>query len=413
MPSLYIFSNGDWHEITGSGGGGVGSFQMYRGYKEINTNKREVEVTVEEYDPINDYLLVFQNSALIAEEMDYLVEDKKIVRAAAKNDWISGTHFDFIVLKGVFGAAKLNAHNGSTQINFPQNQVQIPILDFNKTTDIMNVYRNSAYMKPGRDYEVSSNSRLIIRPNGEEWPAETVFDFSVIKQVKTEGVEGGWGIGGGSVQKIVERKVWSDINHAETTSIPLDDFDQDRDLLMLYQNSVFLAPELDYVINSDNTITRIWDTSLPESSIGWDEDTILDFVIFRNVAEIKQYLNTGEVQKIIERVEDIPEGATEVDIPVPYNSLMDHLLLFQSSVLAVEDKDYGIQDNKVVKLNGDWGDDTVLDFIILRNIGGIKANRFLFKDDEDPEQFYYMGVSNGALYIQPASTTHHLNSDEF
>lgn len=60
------------------------------------------------------------------------------------------------------------------------NKVAIGIVDFNKNTDLLLVYKNTVYLEENMMYTISSDSSYINNPNGN-WDANSLFNFIVIK----------------------------------------------------------------------------------------------------------------------------------------------------------------------------------------------------------------------------------------
>lgn len=80
--------------------------------------------------------------------------------------------------------------------------------------------------------------------------------------------------------------------NSKLVSIDIDEFDRERDLLMVYKNSVYLENNIDYTIDSDNS--RIISTK----SENWIQGTVFNFVALLNVPELNEYIING--QKISE-----------------------------------------------------------------------------------------------------------------
>lgn len=80
--------------------------------------------------------------------------------------------------------------------------------------------------------------------------------------------------------------------NSKLVSIDIDEFDRERDLLMVYKNNVYLENNIDYTIDSDNS--RIISTK----SENWIRGTVFNFVALLNVPELNEYIING--QKISE-----------------------------------------------------------------------------------------------------------------
>lgn len=62
-------------------------------------------------------------------------------------------------------------------------EVSIGISDYNKTTDLLLVYKNSVYIENSIDYNISSDSLKITSISPEVWMSGTQFNFICLKNV--------------------------------------------------------------------------------------------------------------------------------------------------------------------------------------------------------------------------------------
>ena len=186
MPTLNIFDGTAWSQMGGSIDAmkDVYGVEMVHWRTQIGVAGNHVEIEVEGYQSESDHLIVFQNSVLIVKDQDYDmdIEGRGIVNP--DGNWDQNTQFDFFIFKGVVGSANVKAYYSDYEIiDAPTDTVPIGIPEYNFTSDILQVYKNSTYMHLGRDYKITTDSKEIVSETGD-WPIDTLFDFVVNKQVR-------------------------------------------------------------------------------------------------------------------------------------------------------------------------------------------------------------------------------------
>lgn len=192
MPTLHIFNGDEWSEIVGSGGGGVDSgyqaLVMHRSFNVLFGEHAAVNVGIAEYDPLSDYLLVFENKILITEHVEFTLNTG--TRAITKIDgmWPGQTRFDFIVFKSITGAATVKMYFNDVTLGTAANEFLINIPEYVPANDLLQVYKNSTYMHPERDYSLSANGLRVVKPSGT-WPIGTIFDMVVTKHLRLSPAE--------------------------------------------------------------------------------------------------------------------------------------------------------------------------------------------------------------------------------
>ena len=77
-------------------------------------------------------------------------------------------------------------------------------------------------------------------------------------------------------------------SNSKIASIDIDEFDKERDLLMVYKNSVYLENNIDYTIDSDSSRIISTDTE------NWKQGTVFNFVAILNVPELGEYIINGQ-----------------------------------------------------------------------------------------------------------------------
>ena len=376
----------EWHPILG-GGGSTG--QIYIGFdrrhREIITNKREVMINIPYFEESDYSLLAFQNSAYINEGEDYTTDRVKIYRVGGKPDWIRTTQFEFVPSRHIAHGRKNIGATEKREIN-----VTIPSFTFDQNTHAILVFQNSVLLSEDIDYDIIDN-KVVRKDHLGDWSQDTYFDFVVFEK-----------------DDVKRNKKIIGPASASNVDLELEGFNAGDHTLLVFRNSVLQTPGINYTIENGN---QIFVSGLDE----WEPDTVLEFIAFD-----KMGINisgeggsgggtlpgSGIVQKFTRRVDDIAEGITEVKIPIPVTTGLDHLFLIQNSTVILEDKDYEITEDSegkyVRKMSGGWGEDTVLDFIVLRNIGGIHTDRFIVEDENDGKH-YRIGVEDGILFTEEVS----------
>lgn len=81
------------------------------------------------------------------------------------------------------GTSSLRFLKSNTTLSTNSNEVSIGISEYNKTRDLLLVYKNSVYIENGIDYTVSSDSLKIVATNSETWSSGSTFNFICLANV--------------------------------------------------------------------------------------------------------------------------------------------------------------------------------------------------------------------------------------
>ena len=81
------------------------------------------------------------------------------------------------------GTSSLRFLKSNTTLSINSNEVSIGISEYNKTRDLLLVYKNSVYIENGIDYTVSSDSLKIVATNSETWSSGSTFNFICLANV--------------------------------------------------------------------------------------------------------------------------------------------------------------------------------------------------------------------------------------
>ena len=187
---------GVW-EVVGTGvvgSGGSGKLNTIKSRVVLNQeSKNEILIGINGFNKATDMLMVFNNSRLMVEGIDYNINDdstKIVAIGEAWNEELSSDYvFDFIVFKmfeeleegEVSSGNKITMLKNNVVVDSKVNEVEIGIEGFNKEYDALSVYKNSVYMMEGIDYEINTDSNKIIL--NEVCAVGSIFAFEVIKTV--------------------------------------------------------------------------------------------------------------------------------------------------------------------------------------------------------------------------------------
>lgn len=187
---------GVW-EVVGAGAkssGGSGKLNTIKSRVVLNQeSKNEILIGINGFNKATDMLMVFNNSRLMVEGIDYNINDdstKIVAIGEAWNEELSSDYaFDFIVFKmfeeleegEVSSGNRITMLKNNVVVDSEVNEVEIGIEGFNKEYDALSVYKNSVYMMEGIDYEINVDSNKIIL--NEVCAVGSIFAFEVIKTV--------------------------------------------------------------------------------------------------------------------------------------------------------------------------------------------------------------------------------------
>lgn len=147
----------------------------------------------------SDKLLVHYNSTHLFEGVDFeIVEEGTKIRKLGGGSWNESnepnTLFAFELLKTVKSIdgdkicidTKIIELKNNINITSPVSEVAIGIEGFNKSSDVLTVYKNSNYMIEGIDYNIDVSSKKIVSLKGnwnQSSESECRFTFVVLKEV--------------------------------------------------------------------------------------------------------------------------------------------------------------------------------------------------------------------------------------
>ena len=110
-------------------------------------------------------------------------------------------------------------------------------------------------------------------------------------------------------------------------------YNQNKDTLLVFQNSVFISKDEEYTI-SGTTITK--------TDGNWEIDDIIDFVVFKTVEENPDLLYTGS---ITEKYTAVANEVTNIPFTISYSSVTDKMKVYHKGVLLEEDVNYSLNIN--------------------------------------------------------------------
>ena len=395
----------------------------------------EIPIGIDGFDKNNNLLLVFKNTLHLAEGIDYSISDDstKIININSDWEWKEGDNFVFIILRvvpnidmptgsinggaiadgsitvdklgedvqeairnaaasgGSGSSSKLVKLENNVVLENDSNEVEICISNFNKDNDTILVFKNALHLIEDIDFSINDDSSKIINvdPNIWEWDAGDEFSFTVFKNVSE--------VDGDLIEVQVEyinaslvkyENVVTVDNAVSEVEIGIEEFDKEKDTMMVFKNSTHMTEGVDYSISDDSS-------KIIPIGENWNLDNLegfeFSFIVFKNVADsaienslagtvIKDGTITvdklGEdVQEAIENaaanggsgkmtcvqnVVTIDSAASEVEIGISgYDKNSDTLMVFKNSVHIAENVEYTISDDssKIVKMDGNWNED--------------------------------------------------------
>lgn len=143
------------------------------------------------------------------------------------------------------------------------------------------------------------------------------------------------GISGGGLALAEFRNT---VTIAETTSVVshgISQYDKNKDVLFVYQNSTFIQNNSDYNISEDGT-------QIVKIDGEWEQGTIFNFIVLYSVPA-NNFLSTKRYTNIVYPV----SGSTNIEIGIPeYNHELDAIDVVQSgNVPLIEGLNYTINEN--------------------------------------------------------------------
>lgn len=191
---------GKW-EVIGSGAGG-GKLVSVNASKLVDTAVNQISIAeLGLAVSSKDKLIVHFNSMFLMEGVDYQIStDGSTITKLGEGNWnesnIAGCLFTFEVLKNVENVdteeikldSKLICEKNNVTVASAVSEVNIGINGFDKSKDLLTVYKNATYLIEGVDYDISADSSKIVSLNGvwnENVESDYIFTFVVFKEVVT------------------------------------------------------------------------------------------------------------------------------------------------------------------------------------------------------------------------------------
>ena len=177
---------GMWQVFNASGEGG-GRTVCVRNQVIIDSPASVIDLGIGTFDRSKDTLMVFINADYAYENVDYKISGTTIV--AVDKEWnkvgMSDFTFDFVVFKsildeGLSSSTELIYLKDYLVLEENTSEIVIGIDNYCKDTDILNVYKNSAYLTEDVDYITENNTMISL---SGDWVVGDKFAFTVIKQV--------------------------------------------------------------------------------------------------------------------------------------------------------------------------------------------------------------------------------------
>lgn len=157
--------------------------------------------------------------------------------------YFDGTQWKVIstTTSGGSGDAALVSKKNTVELTAAASTVLLGLEGFKKDTDILFVFKNSVYLEEGKDYTINDDSTAILPIGGQFTLTEDkmTFNFVVLEKVAAQL---------GNIRNGVE--VTTKTNEVPI-GIPV--YNKDRDLLMVFINSVYIEEGSDYTVSADSS----------------------------------------------------------------------------------------------------------------------------------------------------------------
>lgn len=180
---------GVWNVI----GEGSGKISPYYNIVQFSDSRNHIEIGIEEYNAETDLLEVHYDGLLLVQNIHYRINADGISIDAIGDPWNKNADDNHEM---AFRALKNNVeidlepqktvvvqYKNNIVVNEEVSEVNIGIFGFDKTKDILTVYKNSTYLIEGIDYEISADGKKIACKEGS-WKADNgsnCFSFESLK----------------------------------------------------------------------------------------------------------------------------------------------------------------------------------------------------------------------------------------
>lgn len=225
---------GTW-EVVGAGAGGGGSLVIINESVTVDNAIREVSVgSLAGKISSGDKLLVHFNSVHLMEGIDFEFNPStnkivKLTEGSWNESMEQGSLFTFELLKNVKSLdgnnivvdSKLTSITNNVILPGPTTEVEIGVNGYDKTNDMMLVFKNGVIMVEGVDYSID-NSSTKITPVSGKWNESSLEDYCITFVVFKEVIiydssQGGIGLDnlGSDVKGILNNLTETTIQHSE------------------------------------------------------------------------------------------------------------------------------------------------------------------------------------------------------
>ena len=177
----------DLIDLINSGvGSGVGTIIQFKNKVIINNDTNTINIGIPEYNKLKDILLVFQNGMYIHQDADFTVNNSNQIIKSSGN-WEKDTIFEFIVIASVSGNSDVFLTNAYTKIFVATSNntsvIPIGIPEYNKFTDVLEVYFKNLVLYEGDNYTIGTDSINLV---GTALEIGEKILFRVLKKVRTD-----------------------------------------------------------------------------------------------------------------------------------------------------------------------------------------------------------------------------------
>ena len=167
--------------------GSLGSvLKQYKNKVIISADTNTVGIGIAEFNKTKDILLVFQNGMYIHQDADFTINDSNQIIKSSGN-WLKDTIFEFTVVMSVNGNPDAYSVNSITKLFTATSNntsvIQIGIPEYNKFTDILEVYFKNLVLYEGVNYTIGTDSITLL---GTVLNINDQILFRVLKKTRTD-----------------------------------------------------------------------------------------------------------------------------------------------------------------------------------------------------------------------------------
>ena len=242
-----------------------------------------------------DKLLVHFNSTYLMEGVDYeIVNGSSIVKLDLSERWNESSEpdsvfaFELIKLEQSF-TSDVIMKKAAVIVNEPVNEISLEGLEIKVGKgDKLLVHFNSVHLMEGMDYEISAEGDRIIKIGEGNWnessKAGCLFSLELFKNIEFsldgEGVTVGTKLVGETNNVVISEP-------CTEVEIGLD-FDNTKDMLMVFKNSTYMVRGIGYEINGNKIVSmgEVWN----ENGI---EEYNMTFVVMKEMSIVNPDMTIG------------------------------------------------------------------------------------------------------------------------